>query len=46
MQEKFSTNILMCVVSSAERFDPREPNWKMLPMMSAGRVCHTLAVLN
>jgi len=46
MQEKFSTYIVMCIVSSAERLDPREPNWKMLPMMSAGRVCHTLAVLN
>jgi hypothetical protein len=36
----------MWVSSSAERLDPREPNWKMLPMMSAGRGCHTLAVLN
>nr|CAB3450281.1 unnamed protein product [Digitaria exilis] len=45
-QEDFSVNFVMSVPSSAERLDPREANWKMLPMMSAGRGCHTLAVLN
>ncbi|KAK3135963.1 hypothetical protein QOZ80_5BG0425940 [Eleusine coracana subsp. coracana] len=33
-------------LSSAERLDPREPSWKMLPMMNAGRGCHTLAELD
>ena len=45
-QENFHANVLMCVASSAERLDPREPNWRMLPTMTAGRGCHTLAVLD
>jgi hypothetical protein len=39
-------NIIVFVTSSAERLDPREPNWKMLPAMSTGRGCHTVAVLD
>ena len=42
----FVANIMIHVTSSAERFDPREPNWKMLPAMSTGRGCHTVAVLD
>jgi hypothetical protein len=45
-QENSSANCVMCIGSCAERLDPREPNWKMLPKMSAGRGCHTLTVLN
>jgi len=45
-QENSCANFLMCIGSSAERLDPREPNWKMLPKMSAGRGCHTITVLN
>ena len=44
--ENLYANFVMCVASSAERLDPREPNWKMLPTMNAGRGCHTLAVLD
>jgi len=43
---KLFANFVMCIGSSAERLDPREPNWKMLPKMSAGRGCHTLTVLD
>jgi hypothetical protein len=42
----FVANIMVFVTSSAERLDPREPNWKMLPTMSTGRGCHTVAVLD
>lgn len=39
-------NATVFVTSSAERLDPREPNWKMLPAMSTVRGCHTVAVLD
>ena len=39
-------NITVLVASCAERLDPREPHWKMLPSMNTQRCFHTLAVLD